>query len=73
MNLLAISKKKTVTKLRNDDFVYIPNNKHTAYWGSQNQMTTSHLDIRRLVSSCLSEIKTVNSMSVSDILSDRRN
>lgn len=73
MNLLTISKKKTVTKLKDNGFAYALNHKHTKYLGSQNQMTTSHLGIRRLVSSFVPGSKTIGSMGVSEILSDKRN
>lgn len=73
MNLLTISKKKTITKLKENNFVNVPSTGHMEYCGFQNQLTTSHLDSRRLVSSFIPGFKTVNSMSVADILSDQRN
>ncbi len=73
MNLLAVAKKRTVTKLKGDGFVNVPGDKHVEYFDYQNRMTTSHFDSRNSVSSKFPGEKIVGSMNTKDILRDKRN
>ena len=73
MNLLTVSKKKTLTKLKDNNFGSVSGTGHMEYCGFQNQLTTPRLDNSRWVSSFIPGFKTVDSMSVADILSDHRN
>lgn len=73
MNLLAIEKKRTVTKLKGDGFINVLGDEHVEYFDYQNRVTTSHFDSRNSVSSELPGKKIVGSMSITDILRDKRN
>lgn len=73
MNLLTISKKRTVTKIKNDGFVSVLGKRHIEYFDYENRITTSHLDSRKLISSAIPGTNIVDSMTVSEILCAKRN
>lgn len=73
MNLLDISKKRTVTKLKDNGFVNVLGEQHIEYFDYQNRITTSHLDSRSLTTSAVPGSKVVGSMTASEILCAERN
>lgn len=62
MNLLTISKKRTVTKLKDSSFIDLSGKIHI----------TSHLDSRELIQSDIPGKRIVDSMTISDILCAKR-
>lgn len=72
MNLLAVAKKRSVTKVKDDGVVNVEGRRQVEYFDYQHRVTTSHLDIRELVSSDVPGSRTVGSMKMYEILQDKR-